>query len=595
MIQRDLIDAIRERSDIAEVVGQAVSLKRKGSSLMGLCPFHQEKSPSFSVVPHKGIFHCFGCGEGGDVFKFIMKTRGLSFMEAVKELGDACGLAVEERELSPDEQRRVRSRRDLVDVCDLACGWFNQQLRVSPEGGVCRDYLAGRGFSLETQERFRLGFAPERWDGLLNYLHNQGVGPEMAVKAGLARQRDDNPRRGAYDLFRNRVIVPVLDLRGRVVAFGGRVLPGAPDDAPKYVNSPETELYRKSNVLFGLSAARPAIQRRDRVILVEGYFDVIALHQAGFDEAVATCGTALTSEHLEAIRRLSGTVIAQFDSDEAGQRAAVKSMELFAQAGIEARRLDLSPAKDPDEYLLKNGAPAFEDLLARSEPLFDLVVRRAVALRASTPGGAQRAVDDLASVLRRIPSGSAMRLAMVHRVAGALGLSEAVVEERVGAGAPAAPRGAPAQGTWRGDPLLNRLLWLLAHYPSQVSPLINEVEADVISDRPTVLQVIAMLMNGMELAQAIDRCEDADLARILRAAAAKTDLHAEEGAEVAGRQVLVRMQLARVDRLLGEADSAVAGCTSGADGSSMTDALRRRDELQKRKRDLNRAFSRMGR
>ena len=214
MISRDIIEAIRERVDIADVVSQSVTLKRKGASLVGLCPFHQEKTPSFNVVPHKGIYHCFGCGEGGDVFKFVEKTRGIPFAEVVRELGQSVGVVVEERQLSEGERRQLRARASLYEVCDLAADWFHANLMTRPEGRPARDYLKGRGMSAQTVEKYRLGFAPESWDGLLNHLHRKGISAELAVKAGLARTRK-GAGRGAYDLFRARIIIPIDAFRQR--------------------------------------------------------------------------------------------------------------------------------------------------------------------------------------------------------------------------------------------------------------------------------------------------------------------------------------------------------------------------------------------
>ncbi|MFN7132743.1 MAG: DNA primase, partial [Myxococcales bacterium] len=399
-IPRHIVDDVRARTDIAEVVGRTVTLRRAGRNYSGLCPFHNEKTPSFNVVPDKGIFHCFGCGEGGDVFAFLMKTRGMSFFEAVKELGDAAGVTVEEREMSQEERQRLQRRADLHDVTELAAQFFNETLLARPEGQPGREYLAARGISLETQQKYRLGYAPDSWDRLAQHLQKHRIPAQLAVAARVLGKSDRSDR--VYDLFRNRVVFPILDDRGRVVAFGGRLLPGG-GDGPKYLNSPESDIYNKSRTLYGLSWARLAVQRKDRLILVEGYFDAVSLWQAGFEEAVATCGTALTPAHLEAVRRLTLKVVALFDGDEAGLKAATKSMELFLDAGVEAKRLELGGVKDPDEFIQKNGAAAFENALAHSVPLLELVLQRTILREGSTASGRARSLESVVPIFRRLP------------------------------------------------------------------------------------------------------------------------------------------------------------------------------------------------
>jgi DNA primase len=538
-IGRDVIDTVRERIDIAAVVGQVVTLKKKGSSLVGLCPFHQEKTPSFNVVPAKGIYHCFGCGEGGDAFQFVMKTRGIPFADAVRELAESVGIQVREEELTQEEVRKRKARATLYDVCEAARGWFHAMLEARSEGADARAYLAGRGLAPETLESFAIGFAPDRWDGLLNHLHKEGFDTALAVRAGLARWRDpERPERGAYDLFRGRIIVPVEDDRGRLVAFGGRVLPGAPSDAPKYVNSPETDIYQKSHVLYALPKARPAIQRRDRAIVVEGYFDVIALHQAGFAETVATCGTSLTAKHLETVRRLTRTVIAQFDADAAGENAATRSLPMFLEAGIEPLRMDLGGHKDPDELIKAGGGDAFERALSRAEPLFELVLRRAIHRHGITPGGREGTLAELAPILRVFPEAS--RPVAIERVAQAVGLPEPVVAASVGKGRP--DRAPPPPATrWTGTRELNHLLWLLLHHPEQVAPVLVEADPETLTDRLTARHAMALLLEGRTLAEVIEEIDDPDVSRVLTHLAGDAKRYEAEHAVRATRQILGKL------------------------------------------------------
>lgn len=587
MISRDIIEAIRERTDIVEVVSQVVTLQRKGASLMGLCPFHQEKSPSFSVVPHKGIYHCFGCGEGGDVFKFIEKTRGIPFADVVKELAAGAGIQIEDRELSADERKRIRARADLHEVCELAAGWFQSNLQTRPEGKLAREYLASRGMSADTLNTWRVGYAPESWDGLLNFLHSKGVPADLAVSAGLAKAREGGGRdRGAYDLFRDRILLPIEDPRGRVVAFGGRVLPGARADAPKYVNSPETPIYKKSSVLFGLRQARTAIQRKGRMLVVEGYFDVLSLHQAGFQESVATCGTALTAEHARAVRTLTRTVVALFDSDEAGERAAVRSMEVFLGVGIEPRRLTLDGAKDPDDFVQEQGAEAFEAALGKAEPLFELVLRRAMERHGTTPGGRSSVLRDLAPVVRLYPPES--RDPIASRLQRALWMDPRAINEAIGQSTPTPAPGAqrpPAQ--WRGTVELNHLLWLVLHHPAQVAEIIAEIEPTLVTRRESALLAIAMLLEQKNLPEVMEATQDPELARILRAAAAREGLYSAEQAAPAARQILDRLLQNQIRAEISQIEQRLAACGTGDDMSRL-DLLRQRQELQRSMGSLKR-------
>jgi len=513
-IPREVIESIRERISVVDIVGQEVTLKRKGGSMMGLCPFHQEKSPSFSVVPQKGIYHCFGCGEGGDIFAFVQKTRGLAFYEAVKELAEQAGVTIQERELSPEELRRIRARAGLHEICQLASEYFHSVLLTRAEGKDALSYVKKRGVSDESIQTFKIGYAPEAWDGLLNHLHTQGVTVEQAVAAGLARWREPgNARRGAYDLFRDRIIIPILDRRGRPIAFGGRILTDR-DGAPKYVNSPETDIYKKSKTLYGLSHALSSIQRNNRMLVVEGYFDVIALHQAGFAETVATCGTSLTEQHLRSIRTLTNTVIALFDADEAGMRAAERSLPLFFSAGIEPLRLTVEGAKDPDEFIQEFGANAFEDLMVKSEPLYEVVLRRVAKRHGPTPGGRQRSVDDLAPILRRLDGAS--RDAQLERTASVLRVSSRSVREKVGR-AEAAPRVRPPPTRWNPHPRLRTLMWLMLHYPGEVAEeLLDFPHPEWLTDNPEALRAVGMLLQGVSLPEVMEAVGDMDVARVLR-------------------------------------------------------------------------------
>ncbi len=558
-IPKATIEAIRDRTDIAEVVGRHVTLQRKGRSLVGLCPFHQEKTPSFNVVESKAIYHCFGCGVGGDVFKFLMALEGLSFVEAVKELAGPAGVQVEERQLTPQERQKIRTRATLYDVCEEACSWFHAQLLTHPAAKPARDYLADRGMTRETLARARLGYAPDSWNALLDHLHGKGIDARLAQAAGVAGRSQKTGN--AFDFLRHRVVFPILDSRERPVAFGGRVLEG---DGPKYLNTPESDIYEKSRTLYGLSWGRADIQRKGRAIVVEGYFDVLSLMQAGFGEAVATCGTSLTKEHVQQLRRFTTTVVALFDGDEAGLRAADRSLPMFLDAGVEALQLDLPDAKDPDEFIQGQGPEAFEGHLRRAVPLLELVVRRSADRHGTTPGGRQRAVAEIVPLLRRLPA--VLQSDLLIRTCDLLGVAEDALRREIGRPAPVggAPRAARTE-RWVGNDKLNHLLWLLLHHPEIAIPQVLARGTGFVSDRDDVKWAVYQLVDGMALASLLEELEDPDVVRVLRAVAAKAELYASDQAADATRQVLDRLEVEDLEGQLIRLKRALATTEYSAD------------------------------
>lgn len=565
-IPREIVDEVRARTDIAEVIGRTVTLRRQGRSFVGLCPFHADKRPSFHVVPDKGIYNCFACGEGGDVFKFLMKTRGVNFGEAVRDLAGPAGVQIEELQISPEERRRLAAKADLFSVCEAAAKLFERTLLVAPEGAAGRAYLEKRGVTVETAQKYRLGFAPEGWNRLVTHFERERIPVGLGLQVGLFK-RSDSGR--TYDTFRNRLIFPILDDRGRVVAFGGRLLPG-PDDGPKYLNSPESEIYEKSKTLYGLSWARTALQRNDRVLLVEGYFDAVSLWQAGVHEVVATCGTALTAHHLRTIKLLTRRVVSLFDSDEAGLRAATKSMvDLFLPAEVEAHRLELGDAKDPDEFVQKHGAEAFLHRLAHTEPLIELVVRRTIQKEGGSAEGRVRAVRAILPLLNRLSP--LLRGQMITRAKGWLGyeteaqLIAALAEaENPDSVAPVTP----APNRWVPTKELSHLLWLVVTWPEKVAPVLATADPDMISDRREVLQAIARLCGGASLPEVVDACVDPEVARTLLAIAAKPTIYEEEQAQSASRAILARMELSRVEAQIALINARIAACETSGDKSS---------------------------
>ncbi len=415
MIPAGFIQELLTRVDIVGVVGRHVELKRGGANFMGLCPFHGEKSPSFSVTPSKQFYHCFGCGASGDAIRFLMEHLGLSFVEAVRDLAQGVGMAVPEEQVSPEERERretLRERRlSLGEVLARAAEFYRAQLKATPRAV---DYLKQRGLSGSVAARFGLGFAPPGWRTLA------GVFPRyddpLLEEAGLARQREaeEGHERGSegsrYDWFRDRVMFPIRGVDGKVIGFGGRVLD---DSKPKYINSPETPLFSKGRELYGLFEARQALRDKGYALVVEGYMDVVALAQSGFANAVATLGTACTAEHVQKLFRFTDSVVFSFDGDAAGRRAAARALEAALPHATDLRTvrfLFLPPEHDPDSYVRELGPAAFEQQVAQAVPLSRQLIELASAdAELSTAEGRARMLAQAKPLWMALPDGALKR------------------------------------------------------------------------------------------------------------------------------------------------------------------------------------------
>lgn len=369
------LQELKMKTDIEDVISTYVTLKRRGATLVGLCPFHNEKTPSFTVYPATQSFYCFGCGAGGDAITFLKKIENLDYLDAVKTLAQRAGLQMPQEGFDDSLSKR---RRRILEMNREAARFYHSVL-LSPEGKVGYDYYIGRALSAATINHFGLGFAPNQWDALLKHMRAKGYQPAELVDAGLARKG----QKGYYDNFRNRVMTPIIDVRGNVIALGGRVLD---DSKPKYINTGDTLVYKKTNELFALNFAKDS--KEDALILCEGYMDVIAMHQAGFTNAVAGCGTALTTEQVRLISRYAKEVILTYDADEAGQKALQKAMTLFDQTDVKVRIPALVGGKDPDEIIRTYGRDKFKGMLegASNETEFRLLALRRQYNLATTQG-----------------------------------------------------------------------------------------------------------------------------------------------------------------------------------------------------------------
>jgi DNA primase len=421
-LSKDFVAAVRNAGDIVRLVSDYVPLKAAGTRLKGLCPFHHEKTPSFSVDPQMQLFYCFGCQSGGDAFKFVMLYEKLEFPESVEFLARRWGVPLPKATSRPEDDARAR----ILLMNEAAAAFFRGQRSDPSHGKPARDYIAKRGVSDTVAESFGLGYAPDSWDALLNVLGARGFKAQEIQTAGLAVPRKDGS--GQYDRFRHRVIFPIRDVSGRVVAFGGRALG---ESEPKYLNSPETPAYVKGEHLYGLDVARDAIRREGFSILVEGYLDLIALHQAGFENAVASLGTALTPSQVKLLARYAERVVVSYDGDNAGVNAAAKSLDLFLERGFDVRVAELPHGKDPDDFVRAEGAAAYDAIVRQAPGYLDFLVQREVRGRdLSRPEEKVATVNAILPKLARLES-AVERAAWAGRLAGALAIDDDLVMQEL--------------------------------------------------------------------------------------------------------------------------------------------------------------------
>jgi DNA primase len=427
------VDEVRAAADIVKVVGDYVKLRKAGANYMGLCPFHQEKTPSFAVHPAKQIFHCFGCGVGGDVFKFVMMMDNLTFPEALRRLAEKVGVTLSDTFGDATYDANARVRTALYKMHEAVAKFFAGQLSGTTEGRLARAYLEDRGLTDEVVGRFRLGYAPADGQALTRQLSGAGYESELLEKSGLVVR--DAERNRHYDRFRRRIIFPIANDSGKVVAFAGRALG---DEQPKYLNSPETPIYTKGRVLYHLDRAAQAIRKLDYTILVEGYMDCIAVASSGIENVAACCGTSLTESQIRLLARYSRRVVVNYDPDSAGVAATERSLALLLEEGFEAKVLALPGGLDPDSFVRKQGPPAYRQLLATAPSYIDYLTERAVATHnVNTPEGKVAAANAVLPYLARVPN-PMLRAELANRLAERLRLDERLLREELRRGAGAA-------------------------------------------------------------------------------------------------------------------------------------------------------------
>lgn len=420
------VERVSEQTDILRIVQGYVPLKRRGNRYWGCCPFHQEKTASFSVLPDKGFFYCFGCHAGGNAFKFLSLIENISYFDAIKLQAEKLGIPLPERKRSPQEVARDREIQDLRKVNELARDFFHNCLTMTRMGERGKAYFAARGIRQETIEEFQLGYAPPAWDKLSTAFLKRGIKQEFLLASGLCAERKQGG--GLYDRFRGRVIIPIADERGRVVGFGGRVLD---DSTPKYLNTPETVLFNKRKLLFGLDRSHRAIQQEGRAIVVEGYMDAISVFDAGVHNVVASLGTAFTPEHAKKLLHYAPEICFCYDSDEAGQKATIRALSIVRDTGARVRVIVVPDGKDPDEFIRKHGADAFRALVEKALPLVEYRLRYVLShTNYDTLDGKVKALHEMMPVLAGIRE-AAVRSEYERRLAQTLMLDEGIVRSEL--------------------------------------------------------------------------------------------------------------------------------------------------------------------
>ena len=574
-------ERVKQQADIVRVVGEYVRLKKSGQNFTGLCPFHSEKTPSFAVHPVKQIYHCFGCGAGGDVFKFVMEMDKISFPEAIRVVAEKCGIAIPRaRERTPEERKENQQRTSLVDLHREAAAFFVQQLNGTPEGRAAKAYLLDRGLDSEAMARFGIGFAPSGGEALLRAMKQKY--PEKVLEASGLFSRDQNGR--LFDRFRRRVMFPIANDSGKVVAFGGRALG---DDLPKYLNSPETPIYSKSNVLYHLDRAKEALRQSDFAVLVEGYMDAIAVARAGISNVVASCGTSLTEPQVKLLSRFTRRIIVNYDPDTAGQAATERSLTILLEQGAEVRVLALPGGKDPDSFIKAEGAAAYTKVLKEAPPYVDYLISRARKMDMTTAEGKLRAVNFLLPYVQRVPD-RILRSEWATRIAQQLRIEEPVLRESMRKAANerrSEVKARPELVGRAGKPAERRLVQILIESEDFRGRLAQGIRAEELHKGLEVERILTVLVEACESGERPDAAtlaaalEDRDrrlLFEIAFESAAPSTWEEAESCLAVLRRRRAEEELAVVQRQI-ESQAAAAGASG-----EMRKLLERKQELRRR-------------
>lgn len=538
-IPEETINRIKNAANIVDIVSDSVVLKKAGRNFLGLCPFHTEKTPSFTVSAEKQIFYCFGCHTGGNVFSFVMQHEGLSFPEAVRVMGNRYGIEVPDHQMSPEQKRRISLKDKLFRVNELAMMFYRENLHNPTVGQQAKAYLVGRGMTRKIIEGHQLGYAPNRWDGLLRHLEKKKVPLDYIAKTGLIIPRKSGG--GYYDRFRDRIMFPIIDQSRQIIGFGGRVMG---DGMPKYLNSPETPLYNKRQSLYGIDKAKQQVRKSGMVYLVEGYFDALAMHLYGIGNTVATLGTALTAEHVQILKGLvgpSGKAIMVYDSDQAGIKAAQRSIEIFEKGFLDARILVLPDGYDPDDFLRGHGLDEFKKASDEALGMVSFLIDTAIKRHGLSLEGKVKVVSALVGPLSCIQDTIARSL-YIKQLAERLDIDETAIMEKIRQSAHSARahrsemRALPLEKDQNSpDRLEQQIVAMMMRYPVMIPDIVGKNLLDHFEDEKlkTIGQMIIHQSdhNDNSVADLVSMIEDSKYRNLLTKLAIKEQRWERQGCE----------------------------------------------------------------
>ena len=596
LLSEEKVSEIRDRSSILEVVSDYVTLKKTGRNHRGLCPFHSEKTPSFMVNEEKQIFHCFGCGEGGDVFAFLMKAGHYSFPQAVEELAKRYGVRLPARELSAFQKKQMDKRESLFEINRIASEYFRDLLTRRREGEEGRRYLSQRGISQEVVAEHGLGYSTDRWDGLVEYLREKKASLDLARELGLIFPKK---REGWYDAFRSRVLFPIFDLHQRIVGFGGRIIK---EGEPKYLNSPESSIYHKGEVLYGLQVAKRYATEKDCIIVVEGYFDLLTLHQYGWRHSVATLGTALTPQHIRTLKRYTKNLITLFDADQAGVQATLRSLPLFLEEEVAGKTVILPNGEDPDGFLRKGNLEDFTKRVEQAVPLVDFFFQRLMrTYDVKSVDGKVRIAKEGLALLGKIPD-RIRRDFYTKALAERLDVKESFLYEML----PSFPKGRPKEGEDSKESSLDRtfpkseemVVRLMVHHPEVIPTIsqegvLKEFESPILQKIAKALEDLYQRKGRLDLPEALASFEETLKGRLCEFAFQESGL---EGGD-RGRILQDCMQKIRGKRLKkekGELLRRIKEAEKQQEERSLVPLLKEHQELAKREKNLQKDNTRKG-
>ena len=587
---------IRDRSSILEVISDYVALKKAGKNYRGLCPLHSEKTPSFMVNEEKQIFHCFGCGEGGDVFTFLMKVGHFSFPQAVEELAKRYGVKLPSRELSTTQKKEMAKREVLFQINQIASEYFHDLLTKRREGEEGRNYLSQRGINQEVIAEHRLGYSTDRWDGLVQHLQEKKVSLELAWELGLIFPKKKG---GWYDAFRGRILFPIFDLHQRIVGFGGRVIR---EGQPKYLNSPESSIYHKGEVLYGLQVAKGYATEKDCAIIVEGYFDLLTLHQYGLKHCVATLGTALTTQHIRTLKRYTKNLITLFDADQAGIQAALRSLPLLLEEEVVGKTIVLPKGEDPDGFLRKGNLEDFGKRAERAVPLIDFFFERLMKTTdLKSVDGKVKVAKEGVALLGKIPD-KIRRDFYLKALAERLDVKESFLYEML--------RSSPKEPSKVGEDLRKSSLEktfpkseeivvrLMVQHPEFISTLskegiFKEFESPILQKMAEALEDLYQRKGRLDLPEALANFEEDLRGRLCEFAFQESGLEEGDRGKIL-QDCIQKIREKRLKKEKGELLKRIKEVEKQQEGERLVPLLKEHQELAKKERGLQKDSFRKG-